>query len=240
MADHVTFERSAGTAWIRLARPEKRNAMTSAMARHMADMLAEAAADDSIRVVVLAGSGGSFSAGLDRDEIRSGLDRQRSEFPVEALVLHPKPTIAAVCGPAHGGGATMAMACDLRVGGVSASFTFGLGKVGLTPEWGSSYLLWRQIGWSRALDLFLTGRSVDSGEAARLGLLDRVVPDADVDTAAAELAGVIASVPAGTAEATKEVLRRGLEDSFEECRALEKATLARRARALRDLGSGPA
>jgi enoyl-CoA hydratase/carnithine racemase len=205
--------------------------MTSAMGRDLGVLLDEAATDDETRVVVITGAGDSFSSGLDVGEIKQGM-ADRSEFPVETLVQFAKPTIACMRGTAFGGGATMAMACDLRLGAANVTFTFGLGRVGLTPEWGSSYLLWRQIGWSRALDLFLTGRTVEADEALRLGLLDRVV-DGDVAAATQELAEQIASLPAGTAEATKRVLRRGLDLDFLAARDAEKETLADRTRALR-------
>jgi 2-(1,2-epoxy-1,2-dihydrophenyl)acetyl-CoA isomerase len=121
----------------------------------------------------------------------------------------------------------------MRVVAESGSFTFGLAKLGLTPEWGSSYFLWRQIGWGRALDLFLTGRTVDATEALRLGLADRVVADADVRTETQLLAEQLASLPEGTAEATKAVLRRGLDVQFLEARDVERAGLADRVRAMR-------
>jgi 2-(1,2-epoxy-1,2-dihydrophenyl)acetyl-CoA isomerase len=228
----LKIEQRDAVRWILLDRPDKRNAMTSAMGARLGELLHDADADERTRVVVLSGEGGAFSAGLDRAEIAKGMAK-KSEFPVEQLVQFAKPTIACVNGLAFGGGATMAMACDLRVAAESATITFGLGRVGLTPEWGSSYLLWRQVGWSRALDLFLTGRTVDADEALRIGLVDRVVADGDVRATTQALAEQIASLPAGTAEATKHVLRRGLDADLLEARDIEKAALADRARALR-------
>jgi 2-(1,2-epoxy-1,2-dihydrophenyl)acetyl-CoA isomerase len=228
----LVVEQRGAVRWIVLDRPDKRNAMTSAMGARLGELLDDADADDATRVVVITGAGAAFSSGLDRAEIAQGM-ANKSEFPVERLVQFPKPTIACINGLAFGGGATMAMACDLRVAATSATITFGLGRVGLTPEWGSSYLLWRQIGWSRALDLFLTGRTVDSDEALRIGLVDRVVPDNDARDTAQAVAEQIASLPAGTAEATKQVLRRGLDVDLLEARDTEKRALAERARALR-------
>jgi enoyl-CoA hydratase/carnithine racemase len=218
--------------WITIDRADKRNAMTSAMARRLGELLTAADEDDETRVVVLTGSGSSFSAGLDLAEIAQGLEK-RSEFPVEQLVEFRKPTIALVNGLAFGGGATMAMACDLRVAVASATLTFGLGRVGLTPEFGSTYLLWRQIGWSRALDVYLTGRTIEAEEALRLGLVDRVEDDDVAPDATQRLAEQIAALPAGTAEATKQVLRRGLDVGFREARDIEKRMLTERSRAMR-------
>lgn len=225
-------EQRGPVRWLVLDRPDRRNAMTSAMGARLGELLEDASADDATRVVVIIGVGSAFSAGLDKAEIAQGMAK-KSEFPVELLVQLDKPTIACVNGLAFGGGATMAMACDLRVAAQSATLTFGLGRVGLTPEWGSSYLLWRQVGWSRALDLFLTGRTVDADEALRIGLVDRVVPDADAADVAQQLAEQIAALPAGTAEATKQVLRRGLDVDFLAAREVEREALAERVRALR-------
>ena len=221
------------TRWITVDRVPKRNAWTFPMAERLGVLLDEAAADDAVRVVVIAGAGGVFSAGLDRGELSKGTNRP-SPFPVDELVQFPKPTIAAVDGLAFGGGATMAAACDLRVVSTRSTFSFALGKLGLTPEWGSSYLLWRQIGWSRALDLFLSGRTVDAEEAYRLGLADRLVDPDDLDAVTTALADAIASVPPGTAEATKRVLWGALEaPDLAAARAIELRTLGERGKALR-------
>ena len=122
---------------------------------------------------------------------------------------------------------------DLRVMADTATMTFGLGRHGLTPEWGSSYFLWREIGWSRTLDLFLTGRKVDADEAQRLGLADRVVPAGEVRAAAQALAEQIAGLPDGTGAAIKAVLRRGLDADFAAAREVERAALAERTGAIR-------
>ena len=218
--------------WLCLDRSARKNAMTSAMGARLGELLVDAEVDADTRVLVITGEGDAFSAGLDRDEIATGLG-DTSTFPVEAFYTFTKPTIACVNGLAYGVGATLAVACDLRVAAESASFTFGLAKVGLTPEWGSSYFLWREVGWSRTLDLFLTGRTVDAAEALRLGLVDRVVSDADVRACAQQIAEQIASLPEGTAAATKAVLRRGLDLEFGAAREVERAGLAERVRALR-------
>lgn len=241
--DHLVVETRGPVCWIRLTRPDKRNAMTRAMADDLRAGLVAAEADDQIRVLVLTGSGDMFSAGADtKDLFGEGGDgaamlteRRRPDapvFPVDELVRFPKPTIAAINGRAVGGGATMAMACDLRVCADDATLAFSLGKVGLTPEWGSSYLLWRQIGWGRALDLLLTGRRIDAAEALASGLVNRVVASDDLEAATQELAAGIAALPDGTAEAIKDVLRQGLDATFPEARQAELRALGRRGKAL--------
>ncbi len=230
--DGWMVEQHGRVRWLLLDRAARKNAMTSAMGSRLGELLDDAQHDDEVRVLVITGEGDAFSAGLDRDELTAGL-ADKSAFPVEAFYAFTKPTIACVNGLAYGGGATLAVACDLRVAAESATFTFGLAKVGLTPEWGSSYFLWRQIGWGRALDLFLTSRTVDAEEALRLGLVERVVADAEARTATQALAEQIASLPSGTAEGTKAVLRRGLDLGFSQARESERAGLADRVRSMR-------
>lgn len=237
MSDHVASPPEVsltvrdGVGWITIDRPAARNAMTRAMGAQIGALLESARDDDAVAVVAMTGTGSAFSAGLDRKEIAKGLDG-KSEFPVELMVDYPKPTIAALNGLAYGGGATMAMACDLRIAATSATLTFGLGKVGLVPEWGSSYLLWRQIGYSRALDVMLTARTIGADEALAMGLVNRVVPDGELAAAVNELAQQIAALPPGTATAIKQVLRTGLDADFPAARVSETRTLARRSREL--------
>lgn len=231
--DELLIHDRGPARWITVNRPEKRNAWTFPMAEALGETLTAAERDDAVRVVVLAGAGGVFSAGLDRGELAKGVNRP-SPFPVEQLVQFTKPTIAAVDGLAFGGGSTMASACDLRVVSRRATFSFALGKLGLTPEWGSSYVLWRQVGWSRAMDLFLTGRTIDADEAFRIGLADRLVDSDEIDEVTQQMAEAIASVPPGTAEATKRVLWRAIEaDDLAGARAVELRTLGERGKALR-------
>jgi 2-(1,2-epoxy-1,2-dihydrophenyl)acetyl-CoA isomerase len=230
----LVLEQRDGMAWITIDRPAVRNAMTRAMGARLGELLEEARDDDAVSVVVITGVGTSFSAGLDRKEIAKGLEG-KSEFPVELMVHYPKPTIAAINGLAYGGGATMAMACDLRVATAGATLTFGLGKVGLVPEWGSSYLLWRQIGYSRALDVMLTARTIGADEALAMGLDNRVVPDDKLTIEVTELAHQISSLPHGTAAAIKDVLRGGLDADFLVARANEARMLGRRSRELAEM-----
>ena len=236
----LVLEQRDSVAWITIDRPAVRNAMTRAMGTRLGELLEEARDSDGVSVVVITGVGTSFSAGLDRKEIAKGLEG-KSEFPVELMVHYPKPTIAAINGLAYGGGATMAMACDFRVASAAATLTFGLGKVGLVPEWGSSYLLWRQIGYSRALDVMLTARTITADEALAMGLVNRVVPDDRLTEAVTELAQQIASLPPGTATAIKEVLLGGLDADFAAARVTETRMLGRRSRELAEMRrrSGP-
>lgn len=236
--DQLLVSERGRVRWLRLNRPEKRNAMTAAMADAVRGQLEATSADEAVGALVVCATGESFSSGVDRKEAFEGADatlrqrRDRPLWPVEELVTHPKPVVCALNGPAHGGGATLALACDLRVAAESATLTFNLSRVGLSPEFGSSFLLWRHVGYGRALDLMLTGRTVDAAEALAMGLVNRVVPDAELDACVEELTGGIADLPAGAASATKAVLLAGLTADLHDARRSELRSLAEQARRL--------
>jgi 2-(1,2-epoxy-1,2-dihydrophenyl)acetyl-CoA isomerase len=239
--EHLVIEATGAVTWVRLNRPNKRNAINRAMASGLRQALTDAEADDDARVVVLTGTGPqAFSAGADTKELLGGPDSMVAEtrspddtiFPVDELVLFPKPTIVALNGPAFGGGTSMAMAADLRVCAESATLTFGLAGLGLPPEWGSSFLLWRQIGWSRALDVLLTDRTVGAEEALAMGLVNRVVSDDALVAETQVLADKLSSLPAGTAEAAKSVLRAGLDATYAEARRVELRAISESSAAL--------
>jgi 2-(1,2-epoxy-1,2-dihydrophenyl)acetyl-CoA isomerase len=208
--------------WLAPDRPAKLNAWTLDMAARLTEEFSAADADDDVAVIVLAGTGGVFSAGIDRS-VLAGPARP-TPFDVEGFVRSRTPTIACVDGLAFGMGATSALACDLRVVSDRARFVFGFVRVGITPEWGSTYLLSRQVGLSRAMDLCLTGREVSGEQAYRLGLADRLVPANAVEDAAQELAELIAQHDPATVQATKAVLWQNLETpAFADSRAIELA-----------------
>ena len=149
-ADGWKVEQHGRVRWLCLDRAARKNAMTTAMGIRLGELVAEARADEGTRVLVLTGEGDAFSAGLDKDEIASGLG-DKSHFPVEAFYDFPKPTIACVNGLAYGGGATLAVACDLRVVADSAAISdwhraqLGSGLGG----WGASTRLARPSAWRR-------------------------------------------------------------------------------------------
>jgi len=214
--------------WLAPNRPRKLNAWTYDMAARLTDEFAAADADDSIAVIVLAGTGGVYSAGIDRSVIAGEI--QPTPFDVEAFVKSRTPTIACIDGLAFGMGATSALACDLRVASNRASLTFGFIRIGITPEWGSSYLLSRQVGLSRAMDLCLTGRSVDADEAYRIGLVDRVVAPDDIEDETQKLAEQIAEHDLGAIYLTKKLMWSSFEAaSLAESRVVElEAAIASR------------
>lgn len=215
----------AGVQLLTLNRPERLNAMNAELITELHASLDAAAADRSCRVVVLTGAGRGFCAGLDlggygdapgatgTDRVQDGFATQRHIASlVPRLRALPQPVIAAVNGPAAGGGLALALASDVRLAAESARFNVAFVRLGLSGcDIGVSWLLPRLIGASRAWELMLTGRIIDAARAERLGLVSRVVPDGEVVDAALEVAAEISvNSPYGVAQ-TKEVMWSQLE-----------------------------
>lgn len=212
-----------GITLLTLDRPERLNAMSRELVGDLHDALAATGDNHDCRVVILTGAGRGFCSGLDLKE--TGDLTQAGDGPpaamhaqqhIASLVTQlrglPKPVIAAVNGPATGGGLALALACDVRVAAESARFNVAFIRVGLSGcDIGVSYLLPRLVGASRAFELMLTGRMIESGEADRIGLVSRVVPDGELIGAALETAELIrANSPFGV-WMTKEVMWSNLE-----------------------------
>lgn len=212
-----------------LDRPERLNALTLEMAAALPRLLREALEDPATRVVVVTGAGRAFCAGADIALLRDLVERQdRDAFARlvdtarEVLRIvrgSPRPVIAAVNGPAAGGGANLALACDLRIASDAASIGQTFVRIGLHPDWGGSWLLPRLVGASRALELCWTGRMVPAAEARELGLFHRVVPSGAFEEEAAALAQSLAQGPAGALGRIKATVlaaeRRSLDEALD-------------------------
>src|SRR6266571_4241798 len=175
MNDIIT-ERSGNILRIQLNRPERKNAMTSAMYITLADLLNDAAKDDEIRAVLWHGAGDSFSAGNDiQDFLKNppGAGESPQARLIEALINFDKPIVAVVQGAAIGGGTTMLTHCDFVFAGESAQFQMPFVSLALVPEFGSSCTVPARSGYLRAAELILTGRSFDAREAVELGVVTR-------------------------------------------------------------------
>lgn len=192
---------AAGVRTLTLNRPDRLNAVNHALAAAVTEALAEAASADAVRVVVIAGAGRAFCAGLDLAEppILPQATRADRLDPyawvgtwVQRVVACEKPVIAAVNGPAAGAGFGLALACDIRLVAQSARLTAGYVRRGLSPDAGVSYFLPRHVGLARAADILLTGRDIDSTEALAIGLATAVIPDADFAEAVAAYAARLA------------------------------------------------
>src|SRR3954468_3417987 len=197
-----TDTNEAGVRTITLDRPDRLNAVNSALAFSLGDALADAAAEDAVRVVVITGAGRAFCAGLDLSEppqlpVATRADRLDPYAWVgtwvKRIVECEKPVIAAINGPAAGAGFGLALACDIRLVAQSAKLTAGYVRRGLSPDAGVSYFLPRHVGLARAMDILLSGRDVDAQEALLIGLATMAIPDTEFAGAVAAYAGRLAS-----------------------------------------------
>ncbi|MGW4833724.1 MULTISPECIES: enoyl-CoA hydratase/isomerase family protein [Amycolatopsis] len=222
-----------GVRTFTLNRPQAYNSLTVELKELLLAGLTEAAADDSVRAVVLTGSGKAFCAGQDLKE-HVGLLQAGDPAPLHTVKEHynpivktivgmPKPVIAAVNGPAAGAGAAFAYASDLRIAATSANFLMAFANVGLGPDSGASWTLQRLIGLGRAAELMLMARTVDSAEALTLGLVSEVVPDEELAARAQKVAAKLAAGPTVAYAKIKNVLAVAAESSLEEALDAEDA-----------------
>jgi enoyl-CoA hydratase len=236
----VLVDRPAeGVVRVTLNRPDKLNALSFDLFLALEAALEAAGADPACRVVVVTGAGRGFCAGLD---LGSGFDTPEqaaagrtvggmdAQERVARVLTTPRrlrvPVIAAINGAAAGGGLALALACDVRIAAASARCNVAFVRVGLSGcDCGVSYLLPRAVGTSVAFELMLTGRTVDAEEALRIGLVGRVVPDAELEAAALQTAAqIVANSPFGV-QMTKEVMWAALDaGSLADAVALENRT----------------
>jgi 2-(1,2-epoxy-1,2-dihydrophenyl)acetyl-CoA isomerase len=212
----LIFERAGTIATITLNRPEALNALDLVMRRELAAVLDEIEADEGARVVVVTGAGGHFCAGGDVKSMRAtrysaAEGRARVESlnrTVSRLVDFPKPTIAMVDGYAVGAGSNLALCCDLIIASDRAKFGELFWKIGLVPDGGGTWLLSRVVGLARAKELIFTADIIDAAEAARIGLVNRVVPVADLVATTRALAEKIAGGPPAVLRMAKHMVNR--------------------------------
>lgn len=215
-----------GIAVVRLNRPEATNALSLTMQAQLSQAFTELAADAAVRVIVLTGGEQVFAAGGD---IKSMSD----VGPIDILQRHtervwapiercPKPVIAAVCGYAFGGGAELAMHCDIIIAGESASFSQPEIRIGIMPGIGGTQRLVRAVGKFNAMRMLLTGKPVGAQEARVMGLVSQVVPDADVLPEAMKMARTIAGMPPLATMQIKEVVLAGMDASLDTALMLER------------------
>lgn len=234
MTDGLRTEVEGGVATLTLDRPEALNALTIPLKIALLAALEAIRADRSIRAVILTGAGRAFCAGQDLSE-RDGPDappldeelRDRYEPIVRAMVGLDRPIIGAINGVAAGAGASLALACDLRIAALSARFVLAFGRIGLVPDSGATWFLPRIVGSARAAELALLGTSLDAAEAARIGLVSRVVPDDALAAAAAEMAGNLADGAPLAAAATKRLLSEAWTTDLDGALAAEREAQGR-------------
>lgn len=205
-----------GIAVLVLNRPDKLNALNSELSTALNEALARIAEDDSIRVVVLTGAGRAFCAGGDLGAIGRGRERNETaelepilRSGMQAVLkmrLMPQPVIAAVNGAAAGAGMNIALAADVRIAADTATFGENFSRVGLFPDYGGTYFLPQLVGPSVAAEMFYTGEMIDAQTALRLGIVNRVVPAAQMEGEVKTWAQKIAQGPPIAIRAVKKVL----------------------------------
>lgn len=246
MNDHATateellVRRDDGVLTLTFNRPTHRNALTSAMLERMARELAAAELDGDVGCIVLTGAGGAFSAGGDvKNMARMNatgtapdplvrMETQRQMHRAISLRLYQmgKPTIAALPGPAAGAGFSLALACDMRIAAETATMTSAFAKVGLSGDYGGTYLLTQIVGTAKARELYLLADRIDMAEARRLGLVNWVVPAGELEAKTQEIARRLASGPRVAHRLIKDNLNRALSATFADCLDMESANLA--------------
>ena len=203
--EHILLKSEAGIGTVMLNRPDKLNAFAGRMRQEVAEAVESMASDPDIRVLVVTGAGRAFCAGADIGYMKTLLENrdwdaaralvEAGRTVVTSIRQTPKPVIASVNGPAAGGGANLALACDLRIASERATIGQTFNRIGLHPDWGGTYFLPRLVGPSKALELVFSGEMIDAGEALRLGLFSRVVPHDRLEAETLELAAMLAAKP---------------------------------------------
>src|SRR5450755_1511823 len=231
MADFVRIETEAGIATIRLGRPPM-NALNGQVQTEIGAAAAQAGADADVHAVILYGGEKIFAAGADVKEMASASPARIMELSAgiqdafKAVARIPKPVIAAITGYALGGGLELALCADFRVMGEGAKVGQPEILLGIIPGAGGTQRLPRLIGPARAKDIVYTGRFVGAQEALTIGLVDKVVPDADVYQAAYDLVGRYATGPAAALRAAKQAIDEGLEVNLDTGLEIERLHFA--------------
>jgi len=211
MQANLAVSRIGAVSRIAFDRPEKKNALCAAMYLAAIAALQAAAADEGQRVVLFSGAGGVFTAGNDLADFLGFDPSAGDEFPalrfVETLAAFPKPVVAAVAGDAVGVGTTMLFLCDLVYASPSARFKMPFVDLGLPPEAGVSLLAPRRFGPAKAAEFLMLGEGFGAEEAARLGLVNRVVAEEELDAVALAAAQKLAQKPARALLETRRLLR---------------------------------
>jgi len=225
---HLDLDITDGVATLTMNRPEARNALSMEMRAQLIDVLHDIEHDDTVRCVVLKGAGDHFMAGGDvkgmSESIKKDPSDVRKEFLLRIHDLHPimfamrrmpKPIIASCRGAAAGAGVSMALACDLVIAADDAFFTLAYCKIGTSPDGSSSFHLPRAVGIKKAMEIALLGDRFGAQEAKDIGMINFVVPNAELDAETAALAQRLAAGPTHVYGNTKALFYRSLESEFE-------------------------
>ena len=230
-------------AVITLNRPEARNALSDQLTPALRRMIKQCGDDPNVGALLITGAGKAFCAGGDVKGMGNNSSKKEVAFEVRvadlrtkqrtltgALVAVRKPTIAAVPGPAAGAGLALALACDIRIAAESAIMSTGYARIGLTGDYGIAWLLTRLVGTSRARELMFLSERIDARRCETLGLVNRVVPDAEVREAAFALAKSFAEGPSMALARIKDNLDHAVTSDFLDSMDQEAENMVRSAR----------
>ena len=235
MSNQIILDKSGHVATMTLNQPEKLNALSSQLRTEMHAAIDEVKNDDQIRAVIVTGAGRGFCSGADLTGNREAAERTQNEdlddlgwVGQQALAMFNlnKPVIGAINGVAAGAGMSLALACDVRVGSEKTRFKTVFIERNLSPDSGMSFFLPRIIGYSRAADLIFTSRTVESDEAYRLGLLDRLVAHEQILSVAHDLATQMTQWPPLALRTSKRVLQHNQEAEIGDAIRYELTSLA--------------
>ncbi len=226
----LLLEIEAGVATVTLNDPENRNPLGGDLRPVLRRTIDRVAGDDDVRCLLLTGAGAAFCAGGNakamatqrQPTLEERIRSIRWESEVSAVIWEmPKPSLAALPGPAAGAGFSLALACDLRIAAESAFMTTAFARLALPGDFGGSWLLTQLVGPAKARELYLGSPRVDARECERLGLVNRVVPDAELRDAALDWARQLAAGPPLAFRYMKENLNRALHTDLRSCIAAE-------------------
>jgi 2-(1,2-epoxy-1,2-dihydrophenyl)acetyl-CoA isomerase len=216
---HIAYSKESHIATITLNRPDRLNAIVPSMLEEMIKALADAVKDAEVRVLIFTGAGRGFCSGADLRSVTEeppsiSLANRVMEFS-QLLLSAEKPIIAAINGPAAGWGCELALLCDMRIASERARFAEVFVRLGVVPDGGGTWLLPRLVGWGRASEMLFTGKQIDAIEAERIGLVNRVVPHDELESATRELADSIVRNPPLAVRMIKRAMRLGLKSDLQ-------------------------
>jgi enoyl-CoA hydratase/carnithine racemase len=231
MSRYISIEVVDGVFRIEFARPEKKNALTAEMYQALADALAAAEADPAVRVILISGAGGNFTAGNDLADFldHPPMDEDAPVFRfLNAFSTLQKPFVAAVEGVAVGVGTTILLHCDLVYVGASARFALPFANLGLTPEAASSLLLPLRAGHARAAEMLMLGEVFSAQTALDTGIVNAVLPDGQVLAHALERCRKLITQPAASLRLTKQLMKRAQQALIHETMSVEAGIFRQR------------
>jgi 2-(1,2-epoxy-1,2-dihydrophenyl)acetyl-CoA isomerase len=230
-AEVLRSERDGAVLTLTMNRPEALNALDAQLVTALRRAIDAAGRDAQVRAIVVRGEGRGFSAGGDIKEMAAGAETGNADLGnalrqvyhplIRALRRCPQPVIAAINGVAAGAGLGLAMACDLRLCAATARLNLAFVRIGLVPDAGSLFFLTRLVGLGRALELALEGATIDASTAERIGLVNAVVPDAELFESAHARAAAFGERSAEAVALTKRGLERALSLDLEQALELE-------------------